>query len=267
MSGNGGTPENIIKVDAGQRAHGPQMLPDGRTVLFTLATGRNWDQAQILVHALDTGTRTTLIDGGRDARYLPTGHIVYALRGTLLAVPFDSESHQVTGGPVPLVEDVRGEMRNGVAHFSVSAEGALAYVPGISAKAVRRTLVWVDRQGREEPIAAPPRPYIYPRLSPDGTQIALDIAEENRDIWVWDLARGTLTRLTFDPTPDLAPVWTPDGRRIIFSSDRGGISKSLLAARQRNSGRRAVDPESEPSQCRDSHAGRHACRFPRKHDF
>lgn len=111
--------------------------------------------------------------------------------------------------------------------------GALAYVlppnvrfatsaRGDFSSTARRTLVWVDRQGREEAIAAPPRNYIYARLSPDGTRIALDIQDDNRDVWVWDLARGTLTRLTFDPSPDRSPVWTPDGQRSIFSSDRDG---------------------------------------------
>jgi serine/threonine-protein kinase len=205
----------------------PQMLPDGTTMLFTLANGgaaAAWDQAQIVAHSLDTGERTTLITGGTDARYVATGHIVYALRGTLLAVPFDAASRQVTGGPVPVVEDVREGVNTGTAHFSVSADGTLSYVGGISAEAARRTLIWVDRQGREEPIGAPPRPYFYPRLSPDGTQIALDITDENRDIWVWDLARRTLTRLTSDLAADRAPVWTSDGRRIIFSSDRDGVS-------------------------------------------
>ena len=225
VSSNGGAPKNIIKVEAGEQAHGPQVLPDGRTVLFTFAKGGGWEQAQIVAHALDTGQRTVLITGGRDARYLPTGHLVYGLGGTLLAVPFDPGSRQVTDGPVSLLEGVGAAAGvTGAMHFSVSPNGALVYVPasGMSGAAARRTLVWVDRQGREAPLAAPARPYVYPRISPDGTRVALDIADENRDIWVWDLGRGTLTRLTFDPTLDRQPVWTPDGRRIIFSFNRAG---------------------------------------------
>ena len=89
--------------------------------------------------------------------------------------------------------------------------------------------MWVDRQGREEPIKAiPPRPYIPPRLSPDGTRVALDIRDQENDIWVWEFARETLTRVTFDPGVDQAPAWTPDGLRLVFSSQAGGSAGSLF---------------------------------------
>jgi serine/threonine-protein kinase len=111
----------------------------------------------------------------------------------------------------------------GGADFDVARNGTLVYVPG-GVAATARTLVWLDRQGREEAIKTPSRAYTYPRLAPDGTRIALDIREQENDIWVWDLARETLTRLTFDPALDRFPVWTPDSRRIIFASDRAGPS-------------------------------------------
>ena len=99
------------------------------------------------------------------------------------------------------------------------------YVAGVAGdQDAHRTLVWVDRKGHEEPIAAPPRAYVVPRLSPDGTRLALDIRDQDNDIWTWDLARQTLTRLTFDPAPDVQPAWTPDSRRIIFASQRGGLA-------------------------------------------
>ncbi len=118
--------------------------------------------------------------------------------------------------PVPVVEAVKGRQ------FSVSRTGALVYVPGGEAEA-QRSLVWVTRDGREEPLtAAPPRAYAIPRLSPDGTRVALDIRDQQQDIWIWDLARQTLTRLTDAPAGDLIPVWTPDSRRVIFASARAG---------------------------------------------
>jgi serine/threonine-protein kinase len=107
------------------------------------------------------------------------------------------------------------------AYFDLAGNGTLVYSPSTTIQA-QRTLVWVDRQSREEPIGAPPRAYVVPRISPDGSQIALDVRDQENDIWMWTIARGTLTRLTFDRTLDRQPEWTPDGRRILFESDRAG---------------------------------------------
>ena len=222
VSAAGGTPELLIQVDAesGERAHGPQILPDGRTVLFTLAHG-DWTEAQIVVQSLDTSERRLVIEGGTDARYLPTGHLVYALAGNLLAVPFDLDRLEVIGGPVPLVEDVRHAEGTGGANFDISGDGMLVYLPG-GENAITRTLVWVYRDGREESIAAEPDDYSVARISPDGTKAVLEDREED-DLWVWDFARETLTRLTFDPSRDESAEWTPDGENVVFSSDRGGV--------------------------------------------
>ncbi len=131
-----------------------------------------------MAQSLETGERRVLIEGGRDARYVPTGHLVYALEETLLAVPFDLARLEVTGGPVPVVEGVRGVINaTGAAHASFSDSGALVYVSGVGAQ-VSRTLVWVDRDGREEALAAEPRAYVYPRISPDGNQVALDVRDQ-----------------------------------------------------------------------------------------
>ena len=163
-----------------------------------------------LKSALVTDERVVLIEGGQDARYLSTGHLVYALNGVLLAVPFDLGGRRVTGGPVPLVEDVHfAPTQTGAAHFSVADNGSLVYVPALGITG-SRTLVWVDREGREEPLAAPPRRYVFPRISPDGTRVVLDARDQEDDLWIWDLARETPTRFTFDPGPDWYPVWTPD---------------------------------------------------------
>jgi serine/threonine-protein kinase len=227
VSGNGGTLEQLVTVEAGHRAHGPQLLPDGRTILFTLARTSSWDEAEIVAQSLDSKARRTLITGGTDGRYVPTGHLVYALRNTLMAVPFDAASLSVRGGPVAVVAGVARQMAalSAPLQFAVSPTGFLAYVPATSVVMPRRSLVWVDRQGREEAIAgAPLRAYTHPQISPDGTRLALDFLDENQasDIWIRDFQRGTVTRLTLDPTADRAPLWTPDGQRIIFSTARTG---------------------------------------------
>jgi serine/threonine-protein kinase len=222
VSADGGTCEPIITVTDGERVHGPQLLPDGKHVLFTLSRGANWDDANIVVQSLATGTRQVIV-GGTDGRYLTTGHLVYALRDTVLGVQFDPIDLRMTGIPVPLVEGVR-RRGNAIAsaQFAVSSSGVMAYVESKKQPSARRTLVWVDRQGREEPIPAGERAFIYPRMSPDGNRLALDIQDESRDIWVWDFSRRMLTLITTDPARDEDPVWSRDGRRLIFLSLRTG---------------------------------------------
>ena len=227
--GTGGTPVLLIPVGEGERFFGPQMLPGGEWVLLTVLAGTGtWDEAQIVVQSLVTDERVVLIEGGRDARYLPTGHLVYAINSVLLAVPFDLGGRRVIGGPAPLIEDVDfAPNQTGAAHFSVADNGSLVYIPGSTGAGAQRQLVWVDRQGREEPLAAPPRAYTHPRLSPDGRQVALSVNDQENDIWIWDLAREILRRLTFDPGIDRYPVWTPDGQRVAFGSNRSTPSDTM----------------------------------------
>jgi serine/threonine-protein kinase len=224
VSANGGTPEHLVKVDAGEIAQRPQLLPGGGAILFTLARRDEWATAQVVVQSLGSEKRQVVLQHAADAQYVPTGHLVYATDGTLFAVPFDLTRLAVSGGAVPLIEDVA--QGNVTAHFAISNEGALAYVPrdavDVGLLGQRRTLVWVDRQGREEPIKAPPRRYFYPRLSPDGTRVAVEARDEENDIWIWDLSRQTLTRATFEPTFEQYGVWTPDGKSLIFGSSRLG---------------------------------------------
>ena len=225
-----GTPQLLIPAEEGERLHGPQMLPDGEWVLFTVATTREipWDEAQIVAQSVRNGERTVLITGGRDGRYLPTGHLVYGLNTVLFAVPFDVGSRRVAGGPVPLVEGVRaaiGGPDTAAMQFSVSTTGSLVYVPGspLTSGLDFTTLTWVGRNGDEESIPAPPRAYWHPRVSPDETRLAVDISSgDNMDVWIWDLARETSTQLTFYERFDGNPVWTPDGARVVFGSGRDG---------------------------------------------
>jgi len=231
VSSNGGTPELIIPVDEGRVFYSPEFLPDGDSVMFSSwSPGGDLNSAQIEVESLSTGERAVLVAGGSEAHYLPTGHLVYPIQdGSLFAVAFDPDTLTVSGGPVPLVQGVMRVSATGWANYSVSEDGRLVYVKG-SVIAETRTLVWVDREGREEPIDAPPRAYSSPRLSPDGTKVALNPRDQETDIWTWDLARETLTRLTFDPGLDRFPVWSPDGGRIVYSSQRSEDSEQFGTA-------------------------------------
>jgi serine/threonine-protein kinase len=174
-------------------------------------TATSSEDVEIVVQAIHGGHRRVLVRGGSDARLLSTGHLVYTRSGTLFAVAIDPKRFELNGSPVPMVEGV-------VAQFDVADNGTLVFMPGTPADSPKRTLVWVDRQGREEPLSAKPRAYHHLRLSPDGRQIAVEIRDEENDIWTWDLVRKTLTRLTIGPSSDGYPVWTHDGRHVIYRS-------------------------------------------------
>ena len=224
----------------------PELLPGGRAVLFTItARTGGLEAAQVAVLDLQTGVRKVLVRGGSHARYVPSGHLVYGAAGTLRAVAFDLARLETRGTAVQVVPAVVTTAAGGV-DAVVAGDGTLAYVSRGMAGTTSRTLVWVDRQGRETPIPAPPRAYTYPRLSPDGTRVAVGSGDQETDLWVWDLSRTTLTRATSDPTLDLFPVWTPDGRRVLFSSERAG-ARNLF--RQAADGTGAVERLSEsPNQ-------------------
>ena len=235
VSANGGTAERLIAAEKGTQAHAAQMLPGGEWVLYSVASGivpNRWDTAEIVAQSLTSGERKVLWRGGSDARYVPTGHLIYALGDALFALPFDLERVQVTGGPVPLLDGLQRATNpaqtTATAQYGVSDGGTLLYVVGASTASELRTLAWFDRSGREEAVPAPPRAYYAPRISPDGTRVALDVRDQENDIWIWSLARSTLTRLTFDPGADRYPAWTPDGQRIAFSSARAGAGAGSL---------------------------------------
>jgi serine/threonine-protein kinase len=223
VAAGGGEPEVLTRPQGqGEFDHWwPEVLPGGQAVLFTIMAGA-LDNAQIAVLDLTTRQQKILIRGGSHAHYASSGHLVYGVAGTLRAVAFDLRRLEVLGTPVPVLEQVM-TTAGGAANVSISGAGTLVYVSGgIQADPPGETLVWVDRQGREEPIKAPPRSYRYPRLSPDGTRVAVDVRGQGADIWIWDLQRETLTRFTFNSTSDEYPVWTPDGRRLLFRSQRSG---------------------------------------------
>jgi serine/threonine-protein kinase len=208
----------------------PQVLPGGRAVLFTIVGRGQGSNAQIAILDLESGTETVLLSGGSHAQYAASGHLVYGAAGALRAVAFDLDTLTVRGRSVPVVERAVTK-GTGAANFAMSRNGSLVYESGDVASGAERALVWVDRQGREEVItAAPKRSYVYPRISPDGTRVALDIRDQQNDIWVWDLTRPNLTRLTFDPGLNRGVAWTPDGKTILFSAERDGTESLFRQA-------------------------------------
>jgi serine/threonine-protein kinase len=236
VSPNGGQPQLLVAIKDNEVLEGPQMLPDGQAILLTSAAGASlttasWDKAQIVVQILKSGARKTIIEGGSDARYLPTGHIVYALGGVLFAVPFDLRRLETTGGPVGILEGVaRGG--TGAAQFAFSSTGSLIYRPG-PAEGIgtgQDLLTLVDRKGEIEPLKLPAAGYGFPRVSHDGKRVAYQIDEgKESSVWIYELSGTTAPRrLTLPGTGgNRYPIWSRsnlpgDGERIAFQSDRDG---------------------------------------------
>ena len=247
VSADGGAPTPLTTPDVHEGEHQfPVVLPGSRGVIFTVAAAGSAAGAQVAVLDLKSGRRTTLLSEGSSAAYVhraagagKDGYLVYATSGTVRAVRFDPVSLQVLSDPVTVVEGVMTKP-SGAANYAVSRSGTLVYVPeGAARPAPISALVWVDRSGRETPTGMPARAYGPPRLSPDGTLVAVGATEgENTEIWIGDLSRGTQRRLTINPGMDGLPLWTPNGRQIIFMSDRSG---ALNWYRQAADGTGAVD--------------------------
>ncbi len=223
VSAEGGVPQVVTTLARDEEAHRqPHVLPGGEAVLFTVFPGRG-----IAVQSLKTGFRRMLIQDGVDARYAPTGHLVFARAGTLLAAPFDLKRLEVTGPAVPVADGVRMTVFRIAAHYAFSETGSLVYTSG-GPGGSEDMLVWVDRKGTSRPLGTSPRSFVHPQLSPDGQKLALDIREAGGDVWIHDLVRGTLTRLTFDPGEEETPIWSPDGKRVAFTASRAGQPRSIF---------------------------------------
>jgi len=220
-AGGAVTPATTLDASRQEDAHfWPHFLPDGRHFLYFARSAKTENNA-IYIGSLDSQERTFLLNANSNAVYVDPGYLLYHRQGTLMAQPFDAERIRLNGEPVPIVEGVQFNPAFGRAAFAASENGVLAYRSGNN-DGPARTLVWVSRNGTEQPLAAPERAYDYPRLSPDGGRIAVEIGPQ---IWLYDLARDTLTRLTFEEgSVSENPIWAPDGKRILFDSSMPGAA-------------------------------------------
>ncbi len=223
ISAAGGTPERLAVPDPDKDElsyRRPKILPDGKTVLLTV--WRGFDDQQIMVLSLETGEKRIVVEGGRDVHYAPTGHLIYGLltEGALVAAPFDLARLEVTGDPVRIVEGVRESSSRSI-DYALSDAGTLVYVS--DRQLVQRSLVWVDRQGMETPVAEEKRDYTTPRLSPDGTRLSVTTTDrQGRNIWICEIDRGILTPFTFVRGRNVRAIWMRDGSRLTFHSHRIG---------------------------------------------
>jgi serine/threonine-protein kinase len=229
----GGEPQLLAKPrsEAGDGVFGvPHLLPGGRALLFTILPGDGVvnEPANARIAALDLRsskpTPTVVVSGGSDPRFVASGHLVYLAGRTLRASAFDPDRLTRVGPDVEVLPEVGfGTNVPILGDFDIANDGTLVFSTAAGTVVNSRKMVWVDRQGREEPIPAPARAYLYPRLSGDGTRVALDIRDQERDIHTWNLNRnGPLVRITKDPGIDRVPLWALDDTFLIFGSSRNG---------------------------------------------
>jgi hypothetical protein len=238
VSADGGSPELVVPAAEGEEMEGPELLPGGGAVLFSVTRDRGpsrWDRAQVVVQSLTSGQRTVLVEGGNTAHYVPTGHLVYALGDKLFATVFDASRLTVRGPAQPLVQGVQQTIGVAAAesNYAVSDDGTLIYLTGAASS---RSLVWMHRDGSADAIKTiPAGTYEDPRLSPDGGRV---LVTQNGDIWIYDLATGRSSRLTRDGSSQMG-VWDPTGSRIAYSSARGGNLEAWVGS---------ADGSGEPQQ-------------------
>ena len=221
VSASGGIPSRATRLDAerGEFSHRwPELLPDGKTVLFTVGTKGEWDEADIVAQSLESGRREIALKGGTHPHYLASGHLLFTHAGAVWVAPFDAKQLKTTGPPSRALEAVVASA-DGAAQFAVSRSGTVVYVPAGTGDTGRR-IVTVDG-ANETPLAAPPRAYVAPRVSPNGQRVVVAVSDEAEHLWVYDLAAGASKQLTF-AAANRTPIWTPDGNRVTFSSNRNG---------------------------------------------
>ena len=225
---SGGIAQSLTTPAKGEIHHRwPEFLPGGKALLFGSMTGGGPETGAVFLQSLETGQRRLLIPGVTQARYAASGHLMFLRAGSLFAAPFDLARLEITGPAVPVLDRVGLTFVGDAAHFALSDTGTLVYAPGSGLRS--RRLTWVDRRGSPTVLPAPPRTYTQAKVSPDGQRLALLIRDDNPDIWVYQVARGTLTRLTVEGGEDETPAWSPDGKTVAYSSSRPGQPRSIFA--------------------------------------
>jgi serine/threonine protein kinase/Tol biopolymer transport system component len=226
VSADGGKPEPVTKLDssAHEISHRfPQILPDGKTVIFTVKQDNitSFDDALIVAERIGTGKRTILVRGGSCGQYVPPGYLVFARGDMITAVSFDPTSLEVKGAPVAIEAGGWLNRGSGDAVMAFSSTGALVFAPAGPLDFENVVEVWLDRHGKQQPLLDSARAYASASVSPDGQKVALTIQAANDDVWLYQIGHGTLTRLTFAGGNHGSPIWSPDGKYIVYFAEKG----------------------------------------------
>ena len=256
----GGTPQQIAAAEPARAPLLPQVLPRGRGILYTESANSDPATGTIVFRDLSGGSRKEVIQGGRWARYLDSGHLTFVRGGSLFAVPFDLGTLQMKGDPAPVVEGIFQTALLGIPTAAISDNGTLLYGAPTNATTPQAPLMWLRRTGGLTPLRANPAVFTHPRFSPDGRRVAMVIYDgRQNDIWVYDWERDILTRVTTDPALDVSPTWTPDGTGIVFGSTRNGAAANLYWQRADGTGNAQRLTTADVAQLPDSFApdGRH----------
>jgi len=212
----GGNPQTLFPLEKGETGNSdPVLLPGGKEVAYISGVGSGTGGSRVSLQSVAGGERHDILHGPAvHLRFLRPGYLLYVQNGNLMAAGLDLKRLAATSPPVAVVEGIPSNAALGYAQYDVSASGTLIYMPGAAQSMLK--MVWVDRKGAEQPINAPPHDYVLPKVSPDGRRVAVGIEESDAQVWVYDLGRDALTRLTFQGAPNVDPLWTADGQRITY---------------------------------------------------
>ena len=236
---SGGTPKLLLEPDREKNELAylsPQLLPDGKTLLFTVRTAGGWNEAQVVAQSLQTGKRRVLIQGGASGRYVPSGHLMYLRTGTLMAVPFDVTTLKPSGERVSLIDGVMQAINmpdtnqeHALAQLSVSDTGTLVYLSGGINPGTKDQILLRDRNGHKSVLSVAPAKLLFPRFSPDGQRVSYLVRRgpSDMDVWVYDMQRGTSNVYT-SKGDNWPAVWSPDGTKLMFSASVDGV-KNLFS--------------------------------------
>ena len=227
VADTGGTAEKLIEFsrDSGERVTQASIVRGDHLLYAVRPRSSQSDDAHIVVQPIAGGERRVLVRGGADPRVTSTGHLLWIHDNVLFAQTIDLKTLTLTGAPVPIVQRIEYAVNSGVGQYAVSDAGSLLYVPGQTETGA--DLVWVDRSGREEHLGLPADDYRLPRVSPDGTRIAVVMGQEQPDVGIWNIARRTMSKLTSGPENDSVPGWSADGRSIFYTSDGPGNNGTI----------------------------------------